>query len=410
MSYFVTRRRTLKLIGAGAITGVVASPAAASNEKRVFVHPDDGQSQAIDAVRDHGGAVLITYDNFDFIAGRVPVDNLDDLHGDGRVAKVEDDGRVHAIHHKEGHDGGPPGDGGGGDDDGCGDHPSEDPSWGWDRIDADLVDEATGSGVDIAILDTGIDTEHCDLDVHGGYNATGRGSSFDDKNGHGSHCAGISSALNNSIGVAGVAYDANLWAVKVLDNSGSGYWTWVVNGVDWCMTNDKELLSMSFGASSMPDAAKQAMADAFDAGHLLVAAAGNDGNDEDGSCEEDNVGQPARHPDVVAVSAMDSDDSIASYSSVGAEVELMAPGTDIRSTYKGDSYATLSGTSMACPHVTGVAGLVWEVYGSDGPSSDNATIRDVLADSAEPVLGSCEDGNGLVDAGAAVDEAVARTS
>ncbi len=384
-----SRRETLGAIGSGALlftTGIVG----ASGKSRVFVHPDNGQSQAEQALRDQGGTVLITYDNWEFIAGVVPNSNRRDLERDNRVAKVEDDGEVQAIHHKDDHDGGPPG--GGDDDDSCGDHPAEDDSWGHDRIDADKVEE-DGSGVDVAILDTGVDTEHCDLSVAGGTNCTGKGNGFDDKNGHGTHCAGIATADDNEIGVIGVAPGANLYGVKVLDNSGSGSWSQVVCGVDWCMENDREILSMSFGASTMPDSAHQAMSDAYAAGHLLVAAAGNSGNDEDGSCEEENVGQPARHPDVIAVSAMDPDDTLAGYSSVGPEVEIMAPGTDIRSTYKGDDYDTLSGTSMACPHVSGAGAVIW--------NGDNADVRKTLKDTAEDLLNSCEEGDGLLDVEAA---------
>jgi subtilisin family serine protease len=101
---------------------------------------------------------------------------------------------------------------------------------------------------------------------------------------------------------------------------------------------------------------------------------------------------------------MDPDDSLAGYSSVGPEVELMAPGTDVRSTYSGDDYDTLSGTSMACPHVTGVGALVWGANGYDDPDSgDNENVRSTLQDTAEEVLGTCEEGYGLVDAAAAVE-------
>lgn len=396
----VGRRHILKLIGGGTLATLTAPVGSASKTKAVFVRPADGQRAVTNAVRAHNGTVTQTYKNFAFIAARVPVSALDNLRADSRVATVEPDGPVHALHHKDGHDGGPPGDGGG--DNGCGDHPAQSPSWGWERINAsDAHSDARGNGVDVAILDTGIDAEHCDLDVHGGTNCTGKGNGFDDKNGHGTHCAGIASALDNSIGVVGVAPAANLWAVKVLDNSGSGSWSNVVCGIDWCMTHKKEILSMSFGASSMPDTVHSAISDTYEAGHLLVAAAGNEGNDEDGSCEEKNVIQPARHPDVIGVSAMDESDSdgtlLADYSSVGVNVELMAPGTAIRSTYTNDSYDTLSGTSMACPHVTGTAALAWEDLGSDGPETgDRDTIRQTMREQAEPVLGTCEDGYGLI--------------
>lgn len=405
-----TRRKAIKGIGTGAIAALVPGTAEAEGKDRIFVQPEQTQSQAVDALEEHGGTPLFVYDNFDHIAGHVPSANRKDLESDDRVAIVENDGRVRAIHHRDGHDGGPPGDGGG-DDGGCSDHPSQSQSWGHDRVDAGEVAE-DGAGVDVAILDTGVDTEHCDLSVAGGVNCTGKGKGFDDKNGHGTHTAGIATADDNSIGVVGVAPGASLYGVKVLDNSGSGAWSNVVCGVDYCMNNDREVLSMSFGASSMPDSAHQAMSDAYAAGHLLVAAAGNEGNDENGSCEEDNVGQPARHPDVIAVSAMDPDNSLAGYSSVGTEVELMGPGTDIRSTYKGDDYATLSGTSMACPHVSGAGAVVWADIGAtleqedEDASTDegNDTVRETLKDSAEDVLnGSCEQGSGLLDVPAAVN-------
>lgn len=397
----LTRRRTLGLIGSGGML-LTAGRVGASAGVRVFVHPEDRRAQAERALRDHGGEVLLTYDHWEFVAGRVPSSNRRDLEQDRRVEAVEDDGEIHAIHHKEGHDGGPPGDGDGGGVDGCGDHPAEDDSWGHDRVDADEVAE-DGGGVDVAILDTGIDTEHCDLSIAGGTNCTGVGNGYDDKDGHGTHCAGIAAADNNAIGVVGVAPGADLYAVKVLDNSGSGRWSWLTCGIDWCMSHGREVLSMSLGGSGMPDATATALSDAYAAGHLLVAAAGNGNNDGDGSCtDDDNVSQPASHRDVIAVSAMDENDTLAGYSSVGPEVELMGPGTDIRSTYKGDDYATLSGTSMACPHASGAGAVVWADIGASLDGSDNGQVRQTLTDSAEAVLGTCEEGAGLVDVEAAV--------
>lgn len=364
-------------MGAGALIGGTTSASAAAQSDPVFVHPVQTRSQAIDALEDYGGTVLFTYNNWEFIAGRVPTDNRSDLAADNRVNFVEDDGRIFAIHHDDDHDGGPSDD----------DDSDEEPSWGYDRINADVAND-TGSGMDVGILDTGIDTRHSDLEVHAGTNCTGRDSSYDDKNGHGTHCAGISSALDNDRGVRGVAPDANLHAVKVLNNSGSGRWSYLICGIEYCMNNDVELISMSLGADNMSDAAEGAIEDAYAENHLLVAAAGNENNNLDGSCSEDNVLDPAAHDHVIAVSAMDPDDSLASYSSVGDEIELMGPGTNIRSTYANDSYETLSGTSMACPHVTGVAALAWD---------DNEETRSSLHE-AEKVLETCEEGHGLVKA------------
>lgn len=397
-----TRRRLLQLAGGGLAAGLAASAVEAGNRRSYFVHPS-GRGDVRQAVRDHGGRVTHSYGSFAFIAGRVPPDNADDLRDDRRVSTVERDGTVEALHHEDWHDGG----GGGGNGGGCSDHPVQNPSWGWTRINAETAhDDATGVGVDVAVLDTGIDEGHCDLaeNLDGGYNCTGGPASrWDDKNGHGSHCAGIAAAVDNGIGVAGVAPAASLWAVKVLGNGGTGSWSDVVCGIDWCLEHGKEILSMSFGGSRN-DTVAQALSTAYDAGHLLVAAAGNDGNDEDGTCEENNVGFPATHDDVIGVSAMDPDDTLAGYSSVGdgdgdgaTDVDLLAPGTDIRSTYKDDGYEVLSGTSMACPHVSGTAALAWADLGADGPGTgDRNTIEDTLYSQTEPVLDTCEEGNGLV--------------
>lgn len=407
-THSTTRRRILQIAGGGLAAGLATQPVAANGKKSYFVHPS-GRGNVRQAVRDHGGNVTHVYDNFAFIAGRVPPDKVDHLRRDRRISMVERDGTVEALHHEDWHDRGGGGDDGGGG--GCSDHPTQDASWGWKRIHAgEAHSDATGSGVDIAILDTGIDKGHCDLkdNVQGGYNCTGGPTSkWDDKNGHGSHCAGIAAAVDNNIGVAGVAPAANLWAVKVLGNGGTGSWSDVVCGIDWCRNNDKEILSMSLGGG-YNSTVDSALTDTYDAGHLIVAAAGNDGNNEDGNCEEDNVGFPASHSDVIAVSAMDESDSdgtlLADYSSVGKEVDLMAPGTNIRSTYEDDSYNTLSGTSMACPHVSGTAALAWEDRGSDGPgTSDRDKIKSTLLTETEEVLKSCEEGKGLVRPDKVVD-------
>ncbi|PKM78866.1 MAG: hypothetical protein CVU88_08760, partial [Firmicutes bacterium HGW-Firmicutes-13] len=201
----------------------------------------------------------------------------------------------------------------------------------------------------VAILDTGIDLDHPDLHVAGGENFS-LGKSYDDKNGHGTHVAGIVAALDNGAGVIGVAPGANLYAVKVLNNAGSGWWSDLIAGLQWCVDNGMEVANMSLGATSAPPDVLDACDAADNAGLLLVAAAGNEyGGD---------VIYPAAYDSVIAVSATNSSDELASFSSVGPEVELAAPGVNIYSTYKDGSYTTMSGTSMASPHVAGTAALV----------------------------------------------------
>lgn len=224
--------------------------------------------------------------------------------------------------------------------------------WGIDRIDADLSwTTATGDPIKVAVIDTGIELAHPDLrnNIKGGYNAITSSKSANDDNGHGTHVAGIIAAENNSIGVIGAGPQIDLYAVKVLSRNGSGYLSDVIEGIDWAIANNMQVINMSLGSATNIESFHDAVIRANAAGVVQVAAAGNDGL---------AVNYPAAYPEVIAVSAADSSDAITSWSSRGAEVDLAAPGLSIYSTYKGQSYRTLSGTSMAAPHVAGTAALV----------------------------------------------------
>lgn len=264
--------------------------------------------------------------------------------------------------------------------------------WGVDRIDADLVwGTATGTGVRVAVLDTGIDLSHPDLaaNIAGGYNAVNPRKAPKDGNGHGTHVAGTIAAVNNSVGVVGAAPAARLYAVKVLSDSGFGWLSDIIEGIDWSIRNGIQVINMSLGTSSDSQAFHDAVAAARNAGITIVAAAGNDGP------ADSTVNYPARYPEVIAVAATDQADTLAWFSSRGPEVDLAAPGVNIYSTYKGGAYATLSGTSMAAPHVAGTAALVLQVNPGLGPDA----VRSHLVGTAEPVAGSPYP---LVDAQAAV--------
>ena len=271
--------------------------------------------------------------------------------------------------------------------------------WGVDRVDADVAhaDGETGSGADVAIIDTGIDDDHPDLRTNVGEGKAFvdcRGSNcnypWSDDNDHGTHCAGIADAANDDEGVVGVSTEATLHAVKVLDNNGSGSFSDVAAGIEWVADQGYDVGSLSLGASSGSQTVKDACQYAYDRGVLLVAAAGNDG-----PCS-DCVGYPAAYSTVVAVSSTDSDDSLSSFSSTGPEVELAAPGGDIYSTVIG-GYDTFSGTSMACPHVSGAGGQLM----ANGYTNKEA--RKQLKDTAEDLgLPSNEQGHGLLDVEAAL--------
>ncbi|MFT4891171.1 MAG: subtilisin [Halobacteriales archaeon] len=289
--------------------------------------------------------------------------------------------------------------------------------WGIDRVDADVLHDnaETGNGADVAILDTGIDSDHYDLseNVAGGKcfadeccgQATGGifgcddntndcNSAWDDDNDHGTHCAGTADAIDDSEGVVGVSTEANLWAGKVLNGCGSGSYDNIAAGIEWAADQGFDVASMSLGGSSS-SVVKDACQYAYDNGVLLVAAAGNDG-----PCT-DCVGYPAAYSTVIAVSATSSDDTLASFSSTGPEVELAAPGESVLSTVppesSSDGLDTFSGTSMACPHVSGAGAQLM----ANGYSNTEARTR--LQDTAEDIgLGDNEQGSGLLDAENAV--------
>lgn len=225
--------------------------------------------------------------------------------------------------------------------------------WGIDRIDAELVwpNGNVADPIKVGIIDTGISNTHPDLlsNIKGGINTINSRKNWNDDNGHGSHVAGVVAALNNTIGVIGVGPAINLYAIKVLNASGSGYLSDVIEGIQWAVANGMQVINMSLGADSDVQSLHDAVIAAKNAGVVIVAAAGNSGG---------SVIFPAAYPEVIAVSAIDQNNTIASWSSRGPEVDLAAPGVSIYSTYKGTGYATLSGTSMATPHVSGVAALV----------------------------------------------------
>ncbi len=327
-----------------------------------------------DLIRRAGGEVERAFHLFPVILATLNDETIEQLRNRPDIAYVEEDTLVYAT---------------------------QDTPWGVDRIDADEVWAAdyggnSGAGVDVAILDTGIDADHPDLVIAGGVNCTGnilkdgstRSTYWDDKEGHGTHCAGVVAARNNDIGVVGVAPEARLWAVKVLADDRSGYISDVIQGIEWCVDSGIEIISMSF-TGGFSNALGEACDSAYDAGLLLVGASGNDGT---------VVGYPAAYDSVIAVSATDATDGLASFSCIGPEVELAAPGVAIPSTYRDGGYATISGTSMACPHVAGVAALIWgsPELGITGA----AAVRARLRETAEPVasLTAEQIGYGLVDA------------
>jgi subtilisin len=268
---------------------------------------------------------------------------------------------------------------------------------GINRIDGELSSTVSGNGsgsvnVDVAVIDTGIDLTHPDLNVVGGVNCN-TGSSYNDDNGHGTHVAGTIAAKDDGNGVVGVAPGARLWAVRVLSNSGTGSWSQVICGIDWVTARAStiEVANMSLGGvgsdntcGTNVDPLHEAICRSVNSGVTYSVAAGN---------ESDNAANhvPAAYDQVITVSALadfngvpggggaatcrsDVDDTFADFSNYGSDVDIIAPGVCIYSTWKGGSYNTISGTSMATPHVTGAAAL----YKSTHPTATPSQVRSAI--------------------------------
>ncbi|PSL42428.1 subtilisin [Salsuginibacillus halophilus] len=265
--------------------------------------------------------------------------------------------------------------------------------WGVDHLDGPDIHNTgiTGDNVDVAVLDTGIDGSHHDLNVVGGESfVSGEPDPMNDENGHGTHVAGTVAALDNGTGLLGMAPDVDLHAVKVLGADGGGTLSGIAQGIEWAITNDMDVINMSLGGDFGSQALEEASDNAEAAGVMNIAAAGNSGESWFGGS---TIGYPAAYDSVMAVGATDENDQRASFSSVGDSLEIMAPGVNINSTYPGNTYESLNGTSMASPHVAGAAALMLD----DDPSLSNDDIRNQLNDNAEPLGSAFYYGNGLVD-------------
>jgi serine protease len=289
---------------------------------------------------------------------------------------------------------------------------------------------ADGNGVIVAVLDTGVGYEnwgkfHALPDLAGiefvkPYNFVDNNTHADDDHGHGSHVTGtIAQATNNGVGVAGIARNVRIMPLKVLSGSGSGSVGGIADAIRYAADNGAKVINMSLGSAFPSGALKKAVAYAVKKGVVVVCAAGNDGKGK--------VGYPAAYPGAIAVSATQFDESVTFYSNYGADIDVAAPGGNTRvdqngdglpdgvlqNTIKlgdptGDDYFGYMGTSMASPHVAGVAALIV----GEGVT-DPAMVEKILKDSArKPRTGAYDKakyGAGIIDAPAAILKARAGT-
>lgn len=221
--------------------------------------------------------------------------------------------------------------------------------------------KSKGQGIKIAVLDTGCDPDHPDLQnrIIGGRNFTdddhGDENNFSDYNGHGTHVAGTIAAEENGKGVVGVAPQAELLIIKVLDRNGSGTYEGIISGLQYAIEQKVDIISMSLGGPVDHPLLHKTIQQAVNQGILVVCAAGNEGDSDD---KTDEFTYPGSYNEIISVGAVDLDRRSSDFSNSNNQVDLVAPGERILSTYLNGGYATLSGTSMAAPHVSGALALL----------------------------------------------------
>jgi subtilisin len=323
-----------------------------------------------EAVRVAGGTVTAQFEKLGMVKAVLPQNSLGSLKQNPAVEFVEDDGQLEIAQ---------------------ADAPTSieySSSWGLQDIAAEPVhlSNYTGKGIKIGVLDTGIDYTHPDLaqNYKGGHDFINNDDDPMDDNGHGTHVAGILAAARNGKGVVGVAPDAELYAVKVSDSKGKGSFSGLVEGINWAIENHMNIVTMSITGEGGSMALAKAVNTAYDDGLILVAAVGNG--------KGEGVLYPAAYNDVIGVGSVNEDNTLSSFSLTGSEVELVAPGSAIESTWPGGQYRLSSGTSMATPFVTGAIALLlgsdeqsWNYTGAvngDGKWT-NDEVRQVLESTAK---------------------------
>lgn len=253
--------------------------------------------------------------------------------------------------------------------------------------------------IEIAIVDTGVDLNHPDLRnrLVKGYNVIDEKAEPDDDNGHGTHVAGIiASETNNNEGVAGMTWFSKIMPVKAMGAKGYGTTFDIAKGIIWAVDNGADVINLSLGNYQPSRVLEEAVRYAFERDVVMVSAAGNDGSNQ--------PTYPSAYPEVISVAAVDHNGNRASFSNYGSYIDIAAPGVYIPSTYFNEQYAALSGTSMAAPHVAGLAALIKSI----NPELKSSEVIRIIKNSAIDLGQQGKDidyGNGLIDVNSALQEA-----
>lgn len=253
--------------------------------------------------------------------------------------------------------------------------------------------------IEIAIVDTGVDLDHPDLKnrLVKGFNLIDENREPDDDNGHGTHVAGIiASETNNSEGTAGMTWYNKIMPVKAMGAKGYGTTFDIARGIIWAVDHGADVINLSLGNYQPSNMLEEAVTYAFSKNVLMVSAAGNDGSNQ--------PTYPSAYPEVLSVAAIDYNGNRASFSNYGDYIDIAAPGVSIPSTYFNKQYAALSGTSMAAPHVAGLAALIF----SANPELTNKQVMNIIRKSAIDLGEQGKDvdyGNGLIDVNSALQKA-----
>lgn len=322
-------------------------------------------------IQKHEGIIEETY--FETIANiKIPQNKIKELKKNPKIKSIELNENVRAFEQKN--------------------------DWGINFLNIPFIQKnhkLTGKNISIAILDTGIDMNHEDLNIRRSISFIEGTNGYDDESSHGTHISGIIGAKDNKIGIIGVAPSSQIYSLKVLDAKENGKYSNIIQAIEWSIKNNIKIISMSFGGYQKSDALETAINKAHEKNIILISSSGNTG-----FFDEDTITYPAKYKNVISVGAINSQKERWFASSQGNKIDIMAPGEKILSTSPKQKYEIKSGTSMAAAYVTGSISLLLEKK----PTLTNIEVENILKKTATPIGIPFEYGNGLINIEKAINE------